>query len=98
MIKWTKFETSLPTKTRGQQVQIFLYSPWWATFLRGLYTHFPGVPLEQRLATYNQQDDYYIEWDNPRPPIYWAYAPRKEDMPKEPKRPLKQINNEGRNV
>ena len=77
--KWIKFEKSLPTGIIGKQVPILFGHPKWATYIRGMYTHFEGISLQERLSMYRQDIDRYVEWDS-RLPTHYIILP---DNPKD---------------
>lgn len=62
---WNKTADCIPTATPGEQIEVLMWSPQWATWLKGLYTH--GVA--QEWALYNQQDDRYEDF--PELPEFW---------------------------
>lgn len=77
--KWVKFEDELPTNVRGKQVDIFFSHPRWATFARGMYTHWEEQTLRERLSEYKPDIDKFWEWDGMMP-THWMKVP---ENPKE---------------
>ena len=77
--KWTKFEDELPTNVRGEQVDILFGHPKWATFMRGMYTHWEEQTLRERLAEYKPDIDKFWEWESMMP-THWMKLP---ENPKE---------------
>lgn len=58
---WIKTSEKPPTaKEAGQQLDVLMWSPEWATFMRGMVTLFQDG-LEW--AVYDQQNDKYYTWD-----------------------------------
>ena len=76
--EWIKFDDALPTNIGGEQVQILFGHPKWATYIRGMYTHFDEEPLRYRLSQYMQDIDRYCTWES-RMPTHWMKLP---DRPK----------------
>ena len=71
---WKETAKSLPTATPGEQVEVLMWSPQWATWLKGLYTHLGDT---QEWALYNQQEDRYevfaelpMFWMRPWPEMF----------------------------
>ena len=76
---WKKFNDELPTIIEGEQVKILFGHPKWATYIRGLYTHFEGQPLEERISEYESNLDEYWAWESAAP-THWIKLP---DNPKD---------------
>lgn len=72
--KWIKFEDELPTNVRGEQVNILFGHPKWATYMRGMYTHWEEQTLRERLAEYKPDIDKFWEWDSMMP-THWMKLP-----------------------
>jgi hypothetical protein len=64
---WVRTADRLPGKA-GEQSDILMWSPEWATWLKGMVTQWADGSCEW--AIYNQQDDQYHEWDHP--PEFWC--------------------------
>ena len=62
---WIAVADKLPGQV-GDQVDVLMWSPEWATWLKGMVTRWED---ECEWAIYNQQDDRYHEW--PYPPEFW---------------------------
>ena len=77
MEKWIKFEDELPSNELGMQVDILLGHPNWATYFRGLYTHFnlPLSLLGDCLSEYDQSRDKFISWEH-KLPTHWMRLPK----------------------
>ena len=63
---WIRTADQLPGEIGGQ-VDIIMWSPEWATWLKGMVTRWSEEDCEW--AIYNQQDDRYHEW--PYVPEFW---------------------------
>jgi len=75
MDKWIKFSEELPTDKLGGQVDILFGHPKWATFMRGMYTHFPDEPLRERISEYNPENDKFHSWETTMMPTHWYRLP-----------------------
>lgn len=62
---WVKTADRLPCEV-GEQSDIMMWSPEWATWLKGMVTRWADGC---EWAIYNQQDDRYIEWEHV--PEFW---------------------------
>jgi hypothetical protein len=62
---WVRTAERLPGKI-GEQVDVLMWSPEWATWLKGMVTRWED---ECEWAIYNQQDDRYHEWEHV--PEFW---------------------------
>lgn len=71
---WTLFEKELPTTVGGEQVDILFGHPKWATFMRGMYTHFPDQPVKERLSEYKPDIDKFHSWESMMP-THWMKLP-----------------------
>lgn len=71
---WIRFEDRLPTDEEGGQVDILFCCPEWATFHRGLYTHWLDYDLRQRLFQYDVTKDRFYDWENTIP-THWMLSP-----------------------
>lgn len=78
-MEWKKFDNELPTNVAGEQVDILFGHPKWATFIRGMYTHFPDETLRERLSEYKPDIDKFWAWESMMP-THWVKLP---DNPKE---------------
>ncbi len=74
--KWNLFSEKLPTNVSGKQIDILFCDPRWATYVRGMYTHYPDEPLKERLSEYKSADDSFYEWDSMMP-THWFPLPDK---------------------
>ena len=63
---WVKTSDRLPGEP-GEQTDILMWSPEWATWMKGMVTRWMDGSCEW--AIYNQQDDRYHEWEYP--PEFW---------------------------
>ncbi len=72
--EWKKFEEELPINIRGKQVNILFGHPKWATFRRGMYTHWEEQTLRERLSEYKPDIDRYCEWESMMP-THWIQLP-----------------------
>jgi hypothetical protein len=64
---WARTAERLPGQI-GDQVDVLMWSPEWATWLKGMVTRWPdGCEWE----IYNQQDDRYHEWHHV--PEFWMF-------------------------
>jgi hypothetical protein len=63
---WVRTSDRLPGEP-GEQTDILMWSPEWATWLKGMLTRWMDGSCEW--AIYNQQDDRYHEWEYP--PEFW---------------------------
>jgi len=63
---WVRTSDRLPGEI-GDQADVLMWSPEWATWLKGLVTRWTDGSCEW--AIYNQQDDRYHEWEYP--PEFW---------------------------
>ena len=66
LFDWVKTADRLPGEP-GEQVDILMWSPEWATWLKGMVTRWEDGKCEW--AIYNQQDDRYLEWEHV--PEFW---------------------------
>lgn len=73
--KWTKFEDELPTNVIGEQVDILFGHPEWATYMRGMYTHWEEQTLRECLSEYKPDIDKFWEWEN-KMPTHWMKLPK----------------------
>jgi len=62
---WVKTADKLPGQI-GDQVDVLMWSPEWATWLKGMVTRWED---ECEWSIYNQQDDRYHDWHYP--PAFW---------------------------
>ena len=76
-MEWIEFSDKMPTLDAGKQVDIFFYAFGWATFMRGMYTHYPEYPLRERLSEYNPERDKFHAWESSMP-THWMKCP---DLP-----------------
>lgn len=76
--EWIKFEDKLPTNILGEQVNILFCSPGWATYIRGMYDHNEDLLIKERLSSYNQEIDRYVEWLS-KMPTHWFKLPDKPE-------------------
>lgn len=77
--KWIRFEDELPTTKGGEQVDILFGKPGWATYMRGIYTHYPNDSLRECLSEYKSNIDKFATWES-QLPTHWLKLP---DNPKE---------------
>ena len=67
---WKRTWAELPCPV-GEQVDVLMWSPHWATWIHGMFTHFPagdgGTP---EWACYDANNDKFYDW--PEPPEWWA--------------------------
>lgn len=69
--KWTRFTERQPL-SEPDQVDVFWYSPGWATFMRGVFTKF--VDGGHDWLEYDAMRDKFVEWKR-GDPVYWMLAP-----------------------
>jgi hypothetical protein len=69
-MEWIKFSDKLPSNKRLEQVDILFSHPKWATFWKGMYTHYIGFPLKECITYYNPEKDRYCEWEGMKPTHY----------------------------
>jgi hypothetical protein len=62
---WVRTADKLPGQI-GDQVNVLMWSPEWATWLKGMVTRWED---ECEWSIYNQQDDRYHDWHYP--PEFW---------------------------
>ncbi len=72
--KWYLFSEKLPTEIKGEQVDILYADPRWATYIRGMYTHWPEESLTERLSQYDVANDKFYVWDSMMP-THWFPLP-----------------------
>lgn len=63
---WVRTANRLPGEP-GEQTDVLMWSPEWATWLKGMVTRWMDGTCEWSI--YNQQDDRYHEWEYP--PEFW---------------------------
>jgi hypothetical protein len=63
---WVKTSDRLPGEP-GEQTEILMWSPEWATWLKGMVTRWADESCEWSI--YNQQDDRHHEWEYT--PEFW---------------------------
>lgn len=63
---WVRTVDMLPGEP-GEQADVLMWSPEWATWLKGMVTRWENDACEW--AIYNQQDDRYHEWEHV--PEFW---------------------------
>jgi hypothetical protein len=66
---WVRTADRLPGEPGepGEQTDVIMWSPEWATWLKGMTTRWMDGSCEW--AIYNQQDDRYHDWEYP--PEFW---------------------------
>ena len=80
---WIETALELPGK-QGEQTDVIMYSPEWATWIKGMVTRWENDELEW--SVYDQQNDKYLVWS--RPPKYWMrpVLPSNSNLPKKASR------------
>lgn len=71
---WKRFINELPTLITGDQKEILFGHPKWATYMRGMYTHWPEESLNERLSVYQPDIDKFYSWESMEP-THWILLP-----------------------
>jgi hypothetical protein len=66
-LKWSLFKNGMPTEEYGDQIDILFGHPDWGTYVRGMYTHAPEWPMNERLSEYDRNDDRFYTWNHSLP-------------------------------
>lgn len=66
---WVRTSEKPPCKGFGEQKHILMWSPQWATWMRGMYTCW-GPEKQPEWAMYNPVDDRF--YDCPEAPEWWC--------------------------
>lgn len=67
-MEWIKTIDKLPTSHVGEQVDVIMWSPGWATWIKGLMTYWPDKP---EWGQYNNYTDRFEDMCDPYPE-YWC--------------------------
>lgn len=79
--KWVRTEDRLPTDKSGGQVFILMWSPQWATWIHGMYTHYGDAsPETGAWAMYDPSEDRFYDW--PEAPEWWCEV----ELPETPRK------------
>lgn len=82
MNRWIEFDERLPTTKVSEQEDILFGNENWATFFKGMYTHDPFSPIEDRLSYWDSVNDKFITWgrkDNL--PTHWMKVSELGEQP-----------------